>query len=191
MKLNSLLVASVLAFGLASCAKQEAPKPAPPPIPFQLTASIIDLMSGQIDPAADFLWDSVATITGPKGTEEKQPRTDAEWAAVRRQALGLIEGVNLLMMEGRVVAHPGQTLENPPGAGDLTPEQSLAAISADRMTFIAYARTLQDAGALALKAIDARNVDAFLEAGGVIDEACEQCHKKFWYPGGGTPEPGK
>ena len=164
--------------------------PAPPATPFQPTASIIDLMSGQIDPAADFLWDSVATISTRKGTEERQPRTDKEWAEVRRQALILVEGANLLMMEGRVVAQPGQHLENPPGEGDLSPDQSLASIAANRSTFISYARGLQEAGLAALKAIDARQVDAFLEAGGNIDEACEACHKKFWYPGGVTPPVG-
>ena len=42
------------------------------------------------------------------------------------------------------------------------------------------------AAASALKATEARDVDALLEAGGQIDEACEACHKKFWYPGAPT-----
>jgi hypothetical protein len=191
MKLHPLLLSSLVALALAGCAKQEPPKAEPPPSPLQPVASVIDLMSGQIDPAADFLWESVATISGPKGTIEKQPRTDDEWAAVRRQALVIIEGANLLMMDGRLVGHPGQQLEGPPGPGDYTPEQSFAAITADRLTYIAYARALQDSAGLALKAIEARNVDAFLESGGIIDEACEQCHKKFWYPQGGAPPLGK
>ena len=189
MKRTILITACSVLLGLSACAKQEA-KTAAPPSPLNPVASIIDLMSGQIDPAADFLWDAVATTSTAKGLLEKQPRTDEEWATVRRQALALIEGVNLLMMDGRVVAHPGQSLENPPGPGDLSPDQSLATITAERATFIAYARALQDAGLLALKAIDARNVDDFLEAGGTIDEACEQCHKKFWYPGA-PPAAGK
>jgi len=35
--------------------------------------------------------------------------------------------------------------------------------------------------------VDARDLDAFTEAGGAIDEACEQCHKHFWYPDAPTP----
>ena len=171
------------------CAKQPVTPPAAAaPKSFHPIASVIDLMSGQIDPAADFLWDSVATISGPNGIEEKQPRTDAEWAEVRRQALILLEGVKLLVMEGRPVAHPGQKLENPPGDGDLNPQQSEAMIAAERQIFLAYARALQDAGQLALKAIDARDVTAFFESGGAIDEACELCHMKFWYPNGGAPQ---
>ena len=193
MRSTSLLIAACAALVLSACAR-EAPQTAsaaPPPPPFKPVASIIDLMEGQVDPAADAMWESVATISGPKGTVEKQPRTDAEWKEVRRQALLLIEGANLLMMDGRVVAHQGQTLEGAPGPTDFTPAQSEAAIKAQRPAFNAFAFALLNAGNEALQATEARNVDAFLEAGGAIDEACEACHKKFWYPGGGTPTPGQ
>jgi len=33
-----------------------------------------------------------------------------------------------------------------------------------------------------LKAVDSKDADALVEAGGAIYEACEQCHKRFWYP---------
>ena len=190
-KSSLLLIGATALLALAACSKAPvatAPSAPAEPSPFHPTASVIDLMSGQIDPAADFLWDSVATITGPKGTEERQPRTDKEWAEVRRQALILIEGCNLLMMEGRHVAAPGQTLENPPGKGDLAPADAEKQIAAERASFVAYAQNLQQSAQQALKAIEARDTAAFLEAGGSIDEACEVCHTKFWYPGGGTPK---
>jgi cytochrome c556 len=193
MKIASILMTACTAFLAAGCARQApAPAAAPPyTAPFKPVASIIDLMAEQVDPAADFLWDSVATISGPKGTEERQPRTDAEWNAVRRQALLLIEGANLLMVEGRVGAHPGQKLEAAPGPGDYTPDQAQAEINAHRPEFDGFALGLLNAGTEALRAIETRNVDAYLEAGGEIDEACEACHKRFWYPGGGAPPPGK
>jgi hypothetical protein len=193
MKTTPLLLATCAALLIGGCARQTPPPAAAAsvPAPFKPVASIIDLMAEQVDPAADFLWESVATVSGPKGTEEKQPRTDAEWKAVRRQALLLIEGANLLMMEGRVVAHPGQTLESPPGPTDFTPAKAETEINAHRAEFNAFALGLLSAGNEALQAIETRNVDAFLEAGGTIDEACEGCHKRFWYPGGGAPLPGK
>jgi hypothetical protein len=150
-------------------------------------ASVLDLMLGQIDPAADFLWESVATISSPTGVEERQPRTDREWAEVRYKALAISEGANLLAMEGRRVALPGQKLEEPGGPTDFTPEQAQAAIDADRATFVSFARALQDSAGLALAAIEKRDVEAYLEAGGALDEACEQCHKRFWYPGSPAP----
>ena len=72
---------------LAGCApKQQAPAPAAPASPLKPIAGIQDVMAGMIDPAADFLWESVSTTVTGKETVEKQPRTDAEWAEVRRQA---------------------------------------------------------------------------------------------------------
>jgi len=35
---------------------------------------------------------------------------------------------------------------------------------------------------VALKAIDAKNVMGLLDAGEGIDNACENCHLKYWYP---------
>ena len=49
-------------------------------------------------------------------------------------------------------------------------------------TFASRARGLVDATALALKAIDTKNVEGLSDAGGAIDEACENCHLTFWYP---------
>jgi hypothetical protein len=176
---------------LTACAGKAPTATAPEAPPFKPVASIIDIMAGQVDPAADFMWESVATVVDAKGTTERAPKSDKEWAEVRRQALLMIEGANLLMMEGRVVGRPNQPRENPPGAGDLTPEQSLAAIKADRKRFNAFALALAETGDQALQAIDARDTDKLLEAGGDIDEACEACHKVFWYPQGGTPGAGK
>jgi hypothetical protein len=150
-------------------------------------ASVLDIMLDVVDHNADMLWESVATISGPKGVEERQPRTDKEWAAVRTNALLVIEGANLLMVEGRKVAHPGQQLEEPGGATDFTPAQAQAEIEKDRPAFVAFAHALQDAAGGALAAIEKRDANALLEAGGNLDEACENCHKRFWYPNSPTP----
>ena len=153
----------------------------------QPVASVLDLMAGPIDAAADALWDAAGTESTAKGLVDKVPKTDADWAKLRQQAVLLAETANLLMIEGRVVAHPGQALENPPGEGDFTPEQSLAEINANRAAFNGFAKVMQDTAVTAIKAIDGRNVDGLLEAGGNLDEACEACHKRFWYPNAPTP----
>ncbi len=168
---------------LAACTQREASWQAIPGAPpFVTSASIIDLMSAEIDPAADALWLSVATISTREGVVQRKPHTEAEWQEERRHAIALIEASNLLMMPGRVVAHPGQELEAPPGEGDYTPEQSLAAIRREPEVFAAFARILQQSSLSALHAIEARDADKLLEAGGDVDAACEQCHRRYWYP---------
>jgi hypothetical protein len=157
-----------------------AAKPAAPAPDFRLTGTIKDLMDGVVDPSADYLWDSVATIVTRKGTEERRPRTDEDWKNVRRRAIALAEAPNLLMMEGRKVARPGEKSENP--GIELGPEDIQQILDGDRATFIERAHALQDAALKALAAIDKKDVDGLSDAGEAIDEACEQCHLKYWYP---------
>jgi hypothetical protein len=184
-------VIPALILGMSACSPKTPPA-APPksePVVSDLrpVASVLDIMLDVVDHNADILWESVATISGPKGVEERQPRTDKEWAAVRTNALLVIEGANMLMVEGRKVARPGQQLEEPGGATDFTPAQAQAEIDKDRPAFIVFAHSLQDAAGSALAAIEKRDANALLEAGGDLDEACENCHKRYWYPNSPTP----
>jgi hypothetical protein len=152
---------------------------------FRTTATIKDIMDSVVDPSADYLWDSVATIVTRKGTEERRPRTDMEWKEVRRRAIALVEATNLLIMPGRKVAKPGEKSENP--GIELGPEDIQGLIDADHASLVKFAHGLHDAGMKALAAIDKKDPDALSDSGEAIDEACEQCHLKYWYPPD-TPE---
>jgi hypothetical protein len=147
---------------------------------FRTTATIKDIMDSVVDPSADYIWDSVSTIVTRKGTEERKPRTPEEWTQVRRRAIALVEATNLLIMDGRLVAKSGEKSENP--GIELGPEDIKAVIDSDRASFIKFAHGLHDAGMKALAAIDKKDADALSDSGETIDEACEQCHLKYWYP---------
>lgn len=150
--------------------------------PFSITASIQDLMISEVDPAADFLWESVGTIVTADSVEQRQPRTDAEWRQVRVEAITLTEAGNLLMMDGRRVAEEGKKLEDEGVAGILTAAESQRAIDDARPAFVAFARALHDVGAETVSAIDARDVQRMMNAGEQLDAVCESCHVQFWYP---------
>ena len=175
---------AALALSLAACAQKESPSAAAaePKIPFRPDASIQDLMVNVIDHNADTLWESVAVISSAKGIEERQPRTDEEWAAVRVAAVALSEGTNLLMIPGRKVVHEGKKLQDSDVEGILKPEQIQALIDKDHIAFDSRALALHEAALAALAAIDAKDAVKLGEVGGVIDEACEQCHTTYWYP---------
>lgn len=174
----SLLVGGLM-FLIAAC---NTPPPSPPPAAplFKPTATIKDLMDSVVDPAADALWESVATIVSAKGTEERQPRTDEEWATLRHSAVRLVEASNLLLVEGRKAARPGHKSEFP--GIELEPEQVEKLISDDRVAWVKLAGALHDAALPALTAIDGKSAPALLDAGEGIDVACENCHLKYWYP---------
>jgi hypothetical protein len=177
---------------LSACAPERAQPPplataAPLPGGLAPAASILDLMLDPIDSSADFLWEAVATISTASGTEERQPRTDAEWAVLKQKALALMEAANLLVIEGRVVARPGQQLVEPDGTQDLTPAQAQAEIDKDRAAFVGFARALQVSAGEIVSAIDKRDIEAYLHAGGSLDEVCEGCHRRYWYPDSPPP----
>lgn len=154
---------------------------------YRLTATIRDLMDGIIDPSADSLWDSVAYIARIDGVEDRQPHTEEEWKAVRNSAIILIEAANLLSMPGRSVAKARIATDASPGSGELSHEEIQRRVDATHEGFTQLARSLQDAGLQALKAIDARNAQGLMDAGGAIDEACEACHVTYWYPNQNRP----
>jgi hypothetical protein len=99
----------LLVFG-TSCSRQPEQQPQ---AEYRTTATIKDIMDSIVDPSADFIWESVATVISAKGTEERAPHTDEEWKEVRRRAIMLLEATNLLQIPGRQVAKPHEKSENP------------------------------------------------------------------------------
>ena len=174
-----LALIATAALALAAChqpATQSAFKP---------TASFQDVMLSVVDPAADQLWDSVSTEVSKTGIVEKQPHTDDEWLAVRNQAITLAEAANLLLIDGRPLATPGKALDNK--ADYLNPEEIHKAIDGNRPAFVERVREFQEAATAAVAAVDARRPHDVVEAGARLQQACEHCHLRYWYPNGGPP----
>ena len=173
MRIPLALAAGALAM-LAACQPSaptatSAAESAPPPVLPKAQASTIALMAGVIVPTSDAIWQAM-------------PASDKDWAELRTKVLLMAEAANLLAIPDRPGLLPGEKRAAPAGATDLTPEQSAAKIKAEWPTYLAYAQTLQNGALATLKAVDAKDADALVEAGGAIYEACEQCHKRFWYP---------
>ena len=169
-----IVILSAFVLAAAGCnRREEQPQ-------FRPTATIKDIMTSVIDPEADVLWNSVATIVSASGTEERAPRTDEDWATLRRSAIQLVEATNLLRVPGRLVARPGEKSENP--RIELQPETIQKMIAEDHAGWSALVDRLHDAAAPALKAIDAKDVKGLFDAGDQIEHACEACHQRYWYP---------
>jgi hypothetical protein len=179
-------------FALNACQKTQTaavapppppPAPAAPPMPaFQIMASIQELMDAVIDPSADALWDSVSITTTTKGTVFHQPHSDEEWQEVRRRAIALIEGTNLLVMDGRKLVAPGSPVLDQGTSGVLSAEEGQKKLDAEHATFVQFAKALREAGTQMLKAIDKKDATGMMDAGAAMDGICESCHLTFWYP---------
>jgi hypothetical protein len=151
MRITRVLVAMFLLYGVA-VAVASCSGPQPPP--FKPIADVKLLMQSVVDPSADVIWDSVATIVTAAGMDERRPRTAQEWTTVRNSAVMLTESGNLLMMVPR--AYDG---------GD----------------WMTMSQGLVDAGNEALRLAEARNADGLFDIGEKIDKACETCHVLYAY----------
>ena len=78
------------------------------------------------------------------------PANDDEWTALLNSAVILAESGNLLLI------------------GDRAKDD----------TWVASSRALVEAGTMALKAAEKRNVDGVLEAGNLLIDSCQSCHEK-------------
>src|SRR5262245_10539103 len=115
MRFSRLLIAGLLVIPSA-CSK-----PGQATAPLLRTATIKDIMDSMVDPSGDFMFESVAEIADEHGVTHKAPQTEDEWEEVRRRSLVLLEAPNLLTMEGRKVAQPGEKSKNP--QVELQPEE--------------------------------------------------------------------
>jgi len=155
----------------------------------QVNTSIRDLMDSIVDPSADVIWGASGTIVDKdQGTVELFPKTPEGWMDVRRAAVRIIEGANLLMIPGRLSAPAGARSQTP--GVELEPTEIVALINRNRAGFNSFAAALRDLGWEALRASEAKSTDALLDVGGRMQEACEGCHQTFWYPNASTPYSG-
>ena len=167
-------------------------KATPPPAPAAATSAetpmvpvgtVKEVMKGIVDPTSKAIWDSVGTEAGPKGLVEKSPKTDDDWAAIEHSALSLAEASNLLKIPGRHMSLPEQAnSKTAPDAPELTPAQIEEKVNKDRGAWDAKADALRATATKAIAAAKAHDKDGILNIGEEIDNACESCHKVYWYP---------
>lgn len=152
--MKAVLFVSLSAMLVVGCNSSQSPTPAAASDapPFHNVADVKQVMNWIIEPNADVLWDSVGTIITEQGREELLPQTDEEWEAVRNSAAVIAESGNLLMMDGRAF---------------------------DRDQWMKDARGMIDAANTAIQAAEAKDVAALFDAGGVVYEACTECHSKY------------
>ncbi len=94
--------------------------------------------------------------------ESRTPKSDAEWTVLEGQALLVAESANLLMLPGR---------------------------ARDQKQWMADATLMLEAGAAAVKAAKAKNVEAIAALSDQLMESCTSCHKNYRPGYGRKPAP--
>src|SRR6185295_7715685 len=185
----TLLIIGALASACSSPKPPAAPAPAPASPPQTLwgdmkpIVSVKELMQYMIDPASDYIFDSVSTVIQPNGrVVDKAPKTDADWEKLRIGAVTLLEGVYLLTVP-RPFTPPGDENNSVgPYASELSPAQILAKVQKDPVELNARIEALRNVGLEVLEIVKKKNVPELWDAAENLDVACEQCHASYWYP---------
>ena len=179
-----VLIAGLLTVTATACNKPaETPAPsasAAAPAPAAPKQTLKDIMEKIVDPSGDFVFESIQQISDKRGLTEVAPKTDADWAEVRRHLTILYNAPTLITAPGLQAARPEDRSKNP--AVESQPEEVQKLLDTDHEGLVRHAQRLQDASAVALKAVDAKDKDALFVAISGIDKACESCHLRYWYP---------
>jgi hypothetical protein len=147
------------------------------------SVSVKELMEYMIDPASDFVFDSVKTIVQPNGkVVEIVPKTDDDWKKLQVGAVTMLEGIYLLKVQ-RPFA-PAGDVNNSVGddANELSPTEIAAKVQKDPVEWNARIEALRNVGLQVLDIVKRKNTQELWDASENLDEACEACHKSYWYP---------
>src|SRR5665213_2498766 len=180
---------------VASCSSQKSttPPPAaatPPAAPtvkmwgeMKPVVSVKELMQYMIDPASDYIFDSVKTLIRPDGkVVEVMPKTDADWEKLRIGAVTMAEGVYLLKIQ-RPFAPAGDVNNSVgPDATELSPTEIMAKVEKDPVEWNARIEAPRNAGLEVHDIVKSQDTKELRAASETLDVACEECHSHHWYP---------
>jgi hypothetical protein len=145
--------------------------------------SVKELMEYMIDPASDYVFDSVKTIVQPNGkVVEIVPKTDDDWKKLQVGAVTMLEGIYLLKVQ-RPFAPAGDVNNSVgPDANELSPTEIAAKVQKDPVEWNARIEALRNVGLQVLEIVKRKNTQELCDASENLDEACEACHRSYWYP---------
>jgi len=145
--------------------------------------SVKELIEYMIDPASDYVFDSVKTIVQPSGTVvEIVPMTDEDWKKLQVGAVTMLEGIYLLKVQ-RPFAPAGDVNNSVgPDANELSPTEIAAKVQKDPVEWNARIEALRNVGLQVLEIVKTKNTKELWDASENLDEACEACHRSYWYP---------
>jgi hypothetical protein len=116
---------------------------------------VLEIMDGIVSPAAQVVYDSVATIVDKDGVKELRPQNDREWQRVAGNAAVLIEASQMLVMEGR---------------------------ARESEDWAIIAKAMGDAAVKVREAAQKKDPQGILDTGEELNNSCDNCHRKFQVP---------
>jgi hypothetical protein len=147
--------------------------------------SVKELMKYMIDPVADNIFNAVGTTVTKEGIVDVEPKSDEDWDKISFGAVSLAEASHLLKIR-RPFAPPGDENNGARPTVELSPAQMTAKVERDPVEWNARIEALRNVALEALDVVRRKDVKELWDVGENLDNACEACHRSYWYPGEGA-----
>ena len=142
------------------------------------------IMKDQVAPQAQVLWDVGNNALGDDGNVDISKLKPADWAKLGNAAQAMkIAALAMADAPKLTIAPAGVKVQDEGGAGGgATAMQIQAYIDADPKSFADHARALADVSDAFLAESKTRDGKTLGDASANLDQVCEACHMKYWYP---------
>ena len=148
---TSLMFVASIWFVLASARTPAAGAAAPAAAP---VASVRELMTGMVAPAATTVYRSVGYVVSIEGERETSPQSEAEWDAIAGSAAAIAEAGAMLKTPGRDGFNEAEGWQK-------------------------FAQDMIDASLISRAAAVKRDKQALFDSGEKLNESCEGCHTAY------------
>lgn len=144
---------------------------------------LLPLMKGTVAPQAQVLWDIGNNALDDEGNASAAKVTASDWTKLAAAAQKMKNAALAVANTQKVlIAPPGVKLQDEGAPGQATSKQIQAFIDANPKDFAVHARELADISDGFLRAAATKDAKTLSEASAKLDEVCEACHVKYWYP---------
>lgn len=147
-------------------------------------ADLHDLMKSVVAVQTQVIWDVSNGAQDDQGNPDASKLAAADWNKII-DAAGKVRQASqtLARAEHVIAAAPGVKLEGEGNEGVASAKQVQAALDKDPAEFRTRSQALATSMDQIVAAAKAKNAAKVFEVSGVLDQVCEDCHQKFWYPG--------
>ena len=180
---NRRWIAPLALMTLVGCQQAvDAPKP-----------TLHEVMVGSIDSVADVIWQTSSKAYGEDGNARAGLLAAKDWDDITQAARKLHDGAAIIIANPdlRVVTPGTKILDEGTVPEAITAAQVERYVDRDRPGLAKHARELSSIALAIEAAAKARNPATVVKLSEDLDEICESCHKRFWYPDQPAPSAGK
>lgn len=140
-------------------------------------------MKDVVAPQVQVIWDVSNNAMDDDGNPDASKVSAAQWQQIVEAAERVRDmSLSLALATPVVVAGPSVALQDEGNPEASTPAQIQAFIDADPAGFADHARKLATSAAELLAAAHAKDAAKMGDIANGIDQVCEECHTRFWYP---------